>query len=86
MTQQATPAAPLVPTSRYRWSAVAAVVITVCAWASAFVAIRAVGESYDPGPLALGRLLVGSLALGAGMLVTRRWVTPTIREWALIAL
>jgi drug/metabolite transporter (DMT)-like permease len=87
VTQQVTtPTAPAVPTSRYRWSAVAAVVVTVCAWASAFVAIRAVGESYHAGPLALGRLLVGSLALGAGMLVTRRWVTPTAREWALIAL
>jgi drug/metabolite transporter (DMT)-like permease len=58
----------------------------VVAWASAFVAIRAVGESYDAGPLALGRLLVGSLALGAGLLVSRRWVAPTAREWGLIAL
>jgi drug/metabolite transporter (DMT)-like permease len=65
---------------------VAAVVVTVCAWASAFVAIRAVGVSYDPGPLALGRLLVGSLALGAALLLTRRWVAPTAREWGLIAL
>jgi drug/metabolite transporter (DMT)-like permease len=62
------------------------VAVTVTAWASAFVAIRAVGESYDPGPLALGRLLVGSLALGAGLLVSRRWVAPTRREWALITL
>lgn len=63
-----------------------AVVVTVFAWASAFVVIRAVGPSYDAGPLALGRLLVGSLALGVGMLVSRRWVTPTGREWALIVL
>jgi drug/metabolite transporter (DMT)-like permease len=75
-----------VPTSRYRWSALAAVAVTVVAWASAFVAIRAVGEFYGAGPLSLGRLLVGSLALGAGLLVTRRWVTPTAREWGLIAL
>jgi drug/metabolite transporter (DMT)-like permease len=77
---------PIVPASRYRWSALAAVAVTVVAWASAFVAIRAVGESYDAGPLALGRLLVGSLALGAGLLVSRRWVAPTAREWGLIAL
>jgi drug/metabolite transporter (DMT)-like permease len=84
VTQQAT--VYTVPASRYRWSALAAVAITVLAWASAFVAIRAVGESYDAGPLALGRLLVGSLALGAGLLVSRRWVAPTAREWVLIAL
>jgi drug/metabolite transporter (DMT)-like permease len=77
---------PTVPASRYRWGAHAAVAVTVVAWASAFVAIRAVGESYDPGPLALGRLLVGSLALGAGVLVSRRWVRPTRREWGLVAL
>jgi drug/metabolite transporter (DMT)-like permease len=82
--QQAT--VPIVPASRYRWSALAAIAVTVVAWASAFVAIRAVGESYDAGPLALGRLLVGSLALGAGLLVSRRWVAPTAREWGLIAL
>jgi drug/metabolite transporter (DMT)-like permease len=75
-----------VPASRYRWGALAAVAVTVVAWASAFVAIRAVGEFYGPGELSLGRLLVGSLALGAGLLVSRRWVTPTAREWGLIAL
>ena len=77
---------PAVPASRYRWGALAAVAITVLAWASAFVAIRAVGVSYEPGPLTLGRLLVGSLALGVGLLVTRRWVWPTRREWALVVL
>ncbi len=45
-----------------------AVAITVTAWASAFVAIRGIRESFEPGALALGRLLVGSLALGALML------------------
>ncbi|OZM82730.1 DMT family transporter [Pseudonocardia sp. MH-G8] len=84
MSSPATRAA--VPTSRYRWGAFAAVTVTVFAWASAFVAIRAVGQAYEPGPLTLGRLLVGSVALGAGLLVTRRWVWPTRREWALVAL
>jgi drug/metabolite transporter (DMT)-like permease len=84
MSSPATRAA--VPTSRYRWGAFAAVTITVFAWASAFVGIRVVGQAYEPGPLTLGRLLVGSLALGAGLLVTRRWVWPTRREWALVAL
>ena len=43
----------------------AAVSITVLAWASAFVAIRDAGRYFDPGALALGRLLAGSLVLGA---------------------
>ncbi len=73
--------------SRYHWGALAAVAVTVIAWASAFVALRAVGEFYDAGPLALGRLLVAALALGAGLVVgRRRWVPPTAREWALITL
>jgi drug/metabolite transporter (DMT)-like permease len=87
VTQQApTRVVPHVPSSRYRWGALVAVVVTVCAWASAFVAIRAVGQSYGAGSLALGRLLVGCLALGAGLMASRRWVTPTAREWGLIAL
>lgn len=36
---------------------------TVLLWASAFVGIRAIGDSFSPGPLALGRLLVGALCL-----------------------
>lgn len=88
-----TAAEPVAPTPRSsapaagpRWAALAAVAVTVLSWASAFVVIRAVAVSYAPGSLALGRLLVGSLALGAGLLVSRRWVTPTRREWALITL
>ncbi|MBN9100607.1 MULTISPECIES: DMT family transporter [unclassified Pseudonocardia] len=72
--------------SRLRWTALAAVAVTVLAWASAFVAIRFVGASYAPGSLALGRLLVGSVALGVTLLLGRRWVAPTGREWALIVL
>ena len=65
--------------------ALLAVTVTVLAWASAFVAIRTVGAHYLPGSLALGRLLVGAAALGASVLVGRRWVTPSRREWTLIA-
>lgn len=68
------------------WPAAAAVAVTVLAWTSAFVAIRWVGFSFAPGPLALGRLLVGSAALGVVLLVRGGWVRPTRREWALIAL
>lgn len=44
--------------------ALAAVSVTVLVWASAFVAIRGAGRYFDPGALALGRLLAGSLVLG----------------------
>jgi drug/metabolite transporter (DMT)-like permease len=62
----------------------AAVVVTVLAWASAFVGIRAVGEDISPGALALGRLLVGTVVL-ALLALGRGWVTPTRHEWALLA-
>jgi len=42
----------------------AALLVTVLAWASAFVGIRAVTDSFSPGALTLGRLLVGVIALG----------------------
>jgi drug/metabolite transporter (DMT)-like permease len=62
----------------------ASVVVTLVAWASAFVAIRGVGEDFSPGALALGRLLVGTVVLGL-LLARRGWVRPTRREWALLA-
>lgn len=62
---------------------VTAVLVTVVAWASAFVAIRAIGTTVAPGPLALGRLGIGSVALGLALLVRRRWVPPTAREYGL---
>lgn len=65
-------------------AALAAVAVTVVAWASAFVVIRGVSGSFDPGPLALGRLLLGALALG-GLLVARgTWSVPTRRDWGLV--
>jgi drug/metabolite transporter (DMT)-like permease len=60
-----------------------AVVVTLLAWASAFVGIRGVGEDFSPGALALGRLLVGTAVLGL-LLAGRGWVRPTGREWALL--
>ena len=61
-------------------STVLAVAITLFAWASAFVAILAVGPDLSPGALALGRLLVGSVVLGLLVLGGRAWVRPTGRE------
>ncbi|MGH3386242.1 MAG: DMT family transporter [Nocardioidaceae bacterium] len=72
------------PVTRESWRAVAAVTVTVVAWASAFVAIRWVGQSYDAGPMAFGRLGIGSLALGALLVARGRWVAPTRREWVLL--
>ena len=64
----------------------AAIGFTLLAWASAFIVIRGVAPEIGGGALALGRLVVGSLALGVLVLVARSWVRPTGREWALLAL
>ena len=61
-----------------------AVAVTVMAWASAFVAIRGVGDQFSPGALAVGRLLVGTVVLGL-LMVGREWVRPNRREWGLLA-
>ena len=58
---------------------VAAVGTMVCLWASAFVAIRFADRELSPGALALGRLLVGTAALGILVLV-RRAPLPGRRE------
>jgi drug/metabolite transporter (DMT)-like permease len=57
-----------------------AVAVTLLLWSSAFVAIRHLGGSFSPGALSLGRLLVGSLALGV-VLLLRGWRTPRRRDW-----
>jgi drug/metabolite transporter (DMT)-like permease len=62
---------------------VVAVVITVLAWASAFVGIRGVLPDFSPGALASGRLLVGTAVLGL-LMAGRGWVRPDRREWALL--
>ena len=59
--------------------------VTVVAWASAFVVIRYAAHDIGPGALSLGRLLVGSLALSA-MMIGRKLVRMSTREWALTAL
>lgn len=69
----------------FDWLALAAALVTVVLWASAFVGIRAVADELDPGPFALGRLLVASLALGVVMLVRRPALPTRGRDWALIA-
>ena len=57
-----------------------AVAVTLLLWSSAFVAIRHLGHTFSPGALSLGRLVVGSVALGV-VLLTRGWVAPSGRDW-----
>ena len=57
-----------------------AVAVTLVLWSSAFVAIRHLGSSFSPGAMSLGRLVVGSVALGV-VLLLREWKPPTRREW-----
>ncbi|MBD0712168.1 MULTISPECIES: DMT family transporter [unclassified Streptomyces] len=65
-------------------AALAAASVTVVLWASAFVSIRSAGAAYSPGALALGRLLTGSLVLGA-VLLSRREGLPPRAAWPGIA-
>ena len=62
---------------------VVAIGVTVLAWASAFVVIRGTAAYFSPGSLTLARLLVGTVVLSF-LLIGRRWVVPTKREWLLI--
>jgi drug/metabolite transporter (DMT)-like permease len=55
--------------------ALAAALVTVALWASAFVGIRDAGAEIGAGPLSLGRLLVGGAILGA-LVVKRREALP----------
>jgi drug/metabolite transporter (DMT)-like permease len=63
-----------------------AIIVTVVAWASAFVVIRGTAPYFTGGAVALGRLLVGTVLLGIVVLIGRRWVWPTGREWIYIAI
>jgi drug/metabolite transporter (DMT)-like permease len=65
--------------------ALVAGLVTVTAWGSAFVGIRAAGEALSPGAIALGRLLVCCAALGTVALV-RREPLPARRDlWQIAA-
>ena len=57
--------------------ALGAALITVALWSSAFVGIRSAGSEFTAGPLTLGRLLVGTVVLGAAALT--RGVTRPAR-------
>jgi drug/metabolite transporter (DMT)-like permease len=70
--------------SRSALLVLAAIVVTVLAWASAFLVIRGAGPHFSAGALALGRLIVGAVALSAFQL-GRRWVRPTGRDVLFVA-
>jgi len=63
-----------------------AVIVTLLSWASAFVVIRGIAPHVPEGALALGRMLVGTVALGVVALLQRRWMRPTAREWIQIVI
>ena len=82
MSNSAVPvAAPVVETPRQRALVWIAVIVTLLAWASAFVVIRGVAPHVPGGALALGRLLVGTVALAVVALNQRRGFRPTPRAW-----
>lgn len=60
--------------------AFAAGMTAVILWASAFVGIRSARHEFTAGPLTLGRLVVGTLSLGA-LMVIRREHLPRRADW-----
>jgi drug/metabolite transporter (DMT)-like permease len=62
------------------WRTLAAIAVTLLAWASAFVAIRSAGHHYSAGALALGRMLIATIAVMA-LLVVRREGFPPRAAW-----
>lgn len=74
------------PTRVQPWTITAAVVVVLVLWASAFIAIRAAAHSFTPGPLALIRLVVGAILLGAVSLKASPRALPRGRALALVVL
>jgi drug/metabolite transporter (DMT)-like permease len=72
------------PAGRVDAPALVAGLMTVTAWGSAFVAIRAADQALSPGALALGRLVVSTAILG-GVALVRREPPPGRRDLLAIA-
>jgi drug/metabolite transporter (DMT)-like permease len=73
------------PAPAERGLALAAALVTVSLWASAFVGIRSASRELSPGALALGRLTIASLALGL-LVIVRRERLPSPGDLPAIAL
>lgn len=65
------------------WRPLAAALVSIGLWSSAYVGIRAATRTIAPGALALGRLLIGSALLGV-LLARRGAIRPTRREVGLL--
>ena len=65
------------------WRPLAAALVSICLWSSAFIGIRVATRSISPGALALGRLLIGSILLGI-LLLRRGAVHITRRDFGLL--
>jgi drug/metabolite transporter (DMT)-like permease len=65
------------------WRPLAAALVSIVLWSSAFVGIRAATRTIHPGALALGRLVIGTVLLGA-LLLRRGAVRPTRRDVGLL--
>ena len=81
----ATEPSPATTSAPPTWLPVTAGAITLVMWASAFVVIRHVAHDISPGSLGSGRLLVAALVV-LPLVLRRGWVSPTRREWTLLAL
>ncbi|MEV0057899.1 DMT family transporter [Saccharopolyspora shandongensis] len=68
------------PAGAQRGKAAAAVIVTVLLWASAFVAIRGIGETLSPGPMALIRIAVAAASLTILVLIRYRGSAPVPRN------
>lgn len=77
-------AQPHVTPSTVGWKVLTAMLIVLVLWASAFIAIRGIGDALSPGPIALGRQLVGATVLVA-IAIWRRPPLPRPRALVLIA-
>ena len=65
------------------WRPLAAALLSICLWSSAFVGIRAATRTISPGSLALGRLLIGTVLLGI-LLLRRGALRPSRRDIGLL--
>lgn len=77
---------PTSATSRGTLLLIVAIGFTLLAWASAFIVIRGVVPFVSGGAMALARLVVGALALGAIVLARRSWVRLSARDWVATAI